>query len=74
MGEILYRAVSMASRKPNMSQRVLLLNENYEGKFMKEYDPKELVEVKRGVFVEIQDCHIAKNYLLGSYTHWLERV
>lgn len=41
---------------------------------MKEYDPSEKLEIKRGIFVEMKDYKVVVDYILSNFTHWLEEV
>jgi hypothetical protein len=73
-GEILFRMVNIKDRLPNFGERILFLDEGYKGKFMSEYVPNEEIEIKKGKFIEIKDCKIATDFILGNFTHWLERI
>lgn len=74
MKETLYRKINIKERLPNLGKRILFLDEGYKGKFMAEYTPNEPIEIKKGKFIEIKDCHLVTNYLLNNYTHWLEEI
>lgn len=71
-----FRAIKTKERLPNFEERVFFYNEsynNYKG-FIKEYNPTEKIEVKKGVFIEIKDCEIAKQYLINNFEFWLEKI
>ncbi len=70
----LYRTVKIKDRLPNMGQRVVFLNENYENQFMHVYEPKEKIEIKKGKFIEMMECHFVTDYLKNNFTHWLEEI
>lgn len=70
----LFRIVRIKDRLPNFGERILFLDEGYKGKFMSEYIPGEKIEIKKGKFIEIKDCKTATDFLLGNFTHWLERI
>ena len=72
--ERIFKTVRIKDRLPDMGKRVMFLNENYQGEFMHDYNPKEKIEIKRNKFIEIQECHFITDYLKNNYTHWLQEV
>ncbi len=66
--------VSVKDRLPNMGERVLFLDNGYKGTYMAEYLPHEKIELKKGKFIEMMNCKTATDFLLGNYTHWLEKT
>ena len=74
MTETTFRMVSIKDRKPNLGQRILFIDNGYKDTFMTEYLPHEKIEIKKGKFIEIQDCKTATDFILGNFTHWLEPI
>lgn len=71
-----FRAVKTKERLPDFNSRIFFYNESYNNHtgFIKEYDPNEQIEIRKGAFIEIKDCEIAKQYLLSNFECWLEKV
>lgn len=73
---MIFEAVKTKDRLPDMGKRVFFFNSpyrNHEG-FIKEYDPNEQIEIRKGKFIEIKDCEIAKQYLINNFDYWLEKI
>lgn len=71
-----FRAIKTKERLPNFNKRVFFFNEsynNYKG-FIKEYEPSEKIPLKKGAFIEIKDCEMAKQYLINNFEFWLEKI
>jgi hypothetical protein len=69
-----FRTVKISDRLPDMTKRVMFIDENYKDGMMHDYNPKEIVEIKKGKFIEIMHCHFVTDYLKNNFTHWLEEV
>lgn len=72
--ERIFRTVKISDRLPDMKQRVMFIEENYQGEMMHDYHPNEKIEIKKGKFIEIMNCHFVTNYLQNNFTHWLEEI
>lgn len=73
---MLFKSVKTKERLPDMNQRAFFFNasyNNYQG-FIKEYDPNETIPMRKGAFIEIKDCEIAKQYILNNFEYWLEQI
>lgn len=74
MEDTLFRMVNIKERLPNLNDRILFIDNGYKGKFMSEYLPHELIEIKKGKFIEMRNCKIATDFLFSNFTHWLELI
>jgi hypothetical protein len=72
--ERLFKTVKISDRLPNMGQRVMFLDVNYDGEIMHNYNPSERVEIKKDKFIQLMECHYITDYLKKNYTHWLEEI
>ncbi len=70
----LFRTVKISERLPDFGKRVIFIDENYQGEMMLEYDPHEKIEVKKGKFIQMMECHFVTDYLKNNYTSWLEEI
>lgn len=76
-----FRTIKIKDRLPDFGQRIFFFNSTYgthgllptgQQGYVKEYDPNEIIEIKKGKFIEMKDCQIAKDYLLKNFDSWLE--
>jgi hypothetical protein len=51
--ERLFKTVKISDRLPNMGQRVMFLDVNYDGEIMHNYNPSERVEIKKDKFIQL---------------------
>lgn len=56
----------------DFGQRVFFFCSTYKGGFISEYDPKEQIQMKKGKFVEMQNCEEAKRILISTFDCWIE--
>lgn len=48
--ERLFRTVKISERLPDMSKRVMFLDEGYKNEIMHDYHPHEKIEIKKNKF------------------------
>jgi hypothetical protein len=69
-----FKTVKISDRLPDFGKRVIFLDQRYKGEYMLEYDPHEKIEIKKGKFIEMMECHFVTDYLKNNFTCWLEEV
>lgn len=72
--QLYFRTVPIKERLPNLGQRVMFLDTLYERGFMVDYNPTEKIEIKKGKYIEMMECHFVTDYLIKNYSHWLEEI